>query len=173
MGVNAAYTSTRQIPAFISQWVPERGSVILDFGGGRFDDATGFLDATHGCTNLVYDPFNRSEAHNAAVESTTKHTGCDYIICLNVLNVVQNKEERREIVSKILEFTSTRTREIIFQIYEGDCSGITSTNTAQMNTKTQVYVPEISEVFNASTGWEVKQFRIGSKNNGIRVKKII
>lgn len=172
MAAESAYTSTRQIPAFITNWNPERGSTILDIGGGKYDDATVFLDETHGCTNLVLDPFNRPEGHNQFVRDTVKATGCDYIICLNVLNVIQDKAERLKLYSEILEFvTPDKTKEIIFQIYEGDCSGIKSNTTAQMNAPTTFYVTELVEVFNS--GWDVSQFRIGSKKNGIRLNKIV
>lgn len=172
MGAESAYTSTRQIPAFIANWTPERGSTILDIGGGKYDDATVFLDETHGCTNLVLDPFNRPESHNQFVRDTVKDTGCDFILCLNVLNVIQDKAERLKLYSEILEFfTPGKTKEIIFQIYEGDCSGIKSSTTAQMNAPSMFYVAELVEVFN--TGWSVFQFRIGGKKNGICVKKIV
>ena len=172
MAADSAYTSTRQIPAFITQWVPVRGSTILDIGGGKYDDATVFIDETHGCTNLVYDPFNRSPEHNQSVRDTVKTNGCDYILCLNVLNVIQDKVERLGLYSEILEFfTPGKTIEIIFQIYEGDRSGIKSSTTAQMNAPTEFYVAELAEVFNAE--WIVFQFRIAGKRNGICVKKIV
>ncbi len=172
MAAESAYTSTRQIPAFIANWSPVRGSTILDIGGGKFDDATVYLDETHGCTNLVLDPFNRTHDHNQSVRDAIAADGCDYIICLNVLNVIQDKAERINLYSEILGFfTPGKTLEIIFQIYEGDGSGVKSTTTAQMNKPTMFYVAELSEVFN--TGWEVTQFKIGSKKNGIRVKKIV
>ena len=172
MGSESAYTSTRQIPAFIANWTPTRGSTILDIGGGKYDDATVFLAETHGCTNLVLDPFNRSQEHNQFVRDTIKTNGCDFILCLNVLNVIQDKAERLKLYSEIMEFfTPGKTKEIIFQIYEGDCSGIKSSTTAQMNASTMFYVTELSEVFNAD--WLVFQFRISGKKNGICVQKIV
>jgi len=167
MSENAAYTSVNQIPALFSNHSSmfPVGSVVLDFGGGKYDKATDLL-ASNGITNLVYDPFNRDEKHNAAVINRVNTSGCDYIVCLNVLNVVE-APERAAIMDEIKTMVTPETKEIIFQVYEGDRSGNASETTVQQNLVAPAYIEEIADVFGFR--FSVELFKIGSKKNGIKL----
>ena len=148
MSIASAYTSIRQIPAFVKQWKPEPGSTILDIGGGRFDDCSNYI-ATMGSTNYVFDPFNRTPEHNDEVKRLIDARGCDYIMCLNVINVIE-QTERLELYLTILSFCSARTKTIFFQIYAGNGSGVKG-STVQNNMKAAEYIPEITNAFPHAT----------------------
>ena len=53
----------------------------LDYGGGKFDNATEYL-AEMNVTSLVYDPFNRSSDHNKMVLAEIRNNGsADTVTC--------------------------------------------------------------------------------------------
>jgi hypoxanthine phosphoribosyltransferase len=162
MAVDSAYTSTRQIPATFKKFKEAFTEVInLDYGGGRFNDATNYLDSLKS-VNMVYDPFNRSQTHNDKVIDDVIDHGVHTITCLNVLNVVQDKNERTAILSHIRSLSRDSLSanggypDIYVQIYEGNRTGIPSTTTAQVNKKTTEYYDEIREIFEEGY-WEVKR----------------
>jgi len=153
MPKESAYTSLKQIPACFKAF--ELGQTNLDIGGGKYDIGTEYLKK-HGTTNMVYDPFNRPDKHNGKVWHKARMKGVDSITVSNVLNVIQSKDERKHLI----EFAKTNSEHrgknstIIFQIYEGDRSGIPSKTTVQNNMKTADYIQEIQEVF---PEWEVQR----------------
>lgn len=148
MSIASAYTSIKQVPAFVKQWNPEPGSIILDIGGGRFDDCSNYI-AAMGSTNFVLDPFNRTPEHNDMVKRVIDDSGCDYIMCLNVINVIE-LPERLDLYRTILSFCSQRTKTIFFQIYAGNGSGVKG-STVQNNMKAAEYIPELTEAFPHAT----------------------
>ena len=153
MGADAAYTSINQIPALFKQY--SLGPINLDFGGGRFNTGTSFLEE-HGIESLVYDPYNRSAEHNLLIMKSARSTGVDTITVANVLNVIKDKSERLfalRYVKTISEFNNKNSN-IIIQIYEGNKSGKPSEKTVQNNFKTESYIPEVELVFN---NFEIKQ----------------
>ena len=81
-------TSRNQVPALFKQvaWIP--GTVNLDVGGGRYDRGTAYL-ADQDVTSIVFDPFNRSEAHNLAALRQLAKTRADTATITNVLNVIK------------------------------------------------------------------------------------
>lgn len=166
MPVESAYTSRRIVPAFVAQWVPEHGSLILDVGGGKYEDTTIHL-AEIGCQTMVLDPHNRSQAHNDTVKKIIQELGCNYIICMNVLNVIKDESERKALINEIISYYSESTKAIFFQIFEGNGSNAPSITTEQMNRKTDLYLPELIKWF--GEGWEIKTV----KRNCIKVTKII
>jgi len=154
MSKESAYTSLNQIPAVFKNY--ELGSVNLDFGGGKYNKGTNYLDK-HGTTNLVFDPYNRSEEHNEEVllDSQVMYN-VNSITCLNVLNVITSKKERADVLKNIRMIVKTQKNEpvVLFSIYEGNRSGVPGTRTTQTNMKTADYIPEIQKVF---PEWEVQQ----------------
>ena len=97
---NQEYTSHRtsinssKLPAIFKLVKFRPKTVNLDYGGGRFDNATNWLCELD-VTNLIYDPFNRSAEHNSFVLSEIKKNGgADTATLSNVLNVV--KEEKQQ-----------------------------------------------------------------------------
>lgn len=157
----AARTSVNQVPAAFKEPVIANiltDGVNLDYGGGRFDTATKYLDKTLNCTNLVYDPLNRSAKHNKEMLQNPCFTS---MTCLNVLNVVLSKEERLSLLKTVHKMTfDIQIDRVVFQVYEGDKSGVPSDT--QANLRPAEYLEEIQQVF-GSTSWEVRT--LGAKKN--------
>jgi len=121
-----------------------RGDVNADIGGGPFEFATDFL-TSEGVTNLVWDTFNRSKAHNeAAMRKITR--GVDSVTIANVLNVIRDKGER----IKLLHFAASVLKPhgvVYVWIHEGDAENRGHPDKCQNNMPTAWYVPEIQTVF--------------------------
>ena len=159
MGKESAYTSLNQIPAGFKKF--EIGRRNLDVGGGKFNTATKYLKK-HGTINLVLDPYNRSKLHNERILEMLPFQFINTITCLNVLNVIQDKGERKEtlqvirdVVDEHLDYTDDCHPVVIFQFFEGTKSGKASKTTSQTNMKTVDYIPEIQEMF---PEWEVQRW---------------
>lgn len=116
------------------------GSTNLDIGGGKYDTATKYLDEKYSITNVIYDPYNRTEEENRKALEKPKYTTCTIS---NVLNVIHSELERR----KVLELAKEKASRYVFiTIYEGDGTGISSET--QTNMKMCEYFKEINDVFN-------------------------
>lgn len=139
--VSRAYTTYQSKVGF------KRGSYILDYGGGKYDAAVGFM-RQFGCTVKVYDPFNRSEAHNRAVISYSREHRPDYIINANVLNVIKENDIVDDVVKNISRLAGKDTL-CIFCVYEGSGTGHGTRTTKgwQRNQRTASYVPVIQRYF--------------------------
>lgn len=157
----AAKTSVNQIPAaFTNKVIAQllRDGTNLDFGGGRFDTATKYLEDTVNCSNRVFDPYTRTQEHNDKVLQETDYTS---ITCLNVLNVIPSKTKRRSAIQEVHKHTFDRHLNIaVFQVYEGNKSGITKGT--QANLPPAEYLQEIQSVFGGSS-WEYQT--LGTKKN--------
>ena len=88
-------TSLNQVPAGMKKinWIP--GTVNLDWGGGKYDTATKYLEE-RGVKNYVYDINNRTPEENKIALNCDPDT----ITCFNVFNVI--KED--EVINYILEY---------------------------------------------------------------------
>lgn len=142
MAEQSAKTSRNIIPSTFKAF--DVGPVNLDFGGGKYETATEYLKEKN-VTNLVFDPFNRTDEHNVSVMHEVIVNGCDTITCLNVLNVI-NEQERHEIYKHLkMILATTRCNKVIFQIYSGNGSGIPEYNDGvnQNNMKLTTYFSEI------------------------------
>ncbi len=114
-------TSRNQVPALFKQVGWTSGTVNLDVGGGRYDRGTAYL-ADQGVTSLVFDPFNRSEAHNLAVLRRLTLKRADTATIANVLNVIKEGSVR----AAVLRFAAKFTRPgglVYIDVHEGDRSG--------------------------------------------------
>jgi len=146
MAQAAAKTSRNIIPSAFKNF--DTGPVNLDFGGGKYDTATEYLKEKN-VTNLVFDPFNRSDEHNNKVMSEIIVNGCDSITCLNVLNVI-SETERKEVYRHIkMMLETTRCKKVIFQMYAGNGTGVAefANGVNQNNLKLTKYFTEILEQF--------------------------
>lgn len=168
MAKDSAYTSTRQIPAAfkIKDAVAIFGDGFnLDFGGGKYDDASIYLRDSLNCQNAVYDPFNRSLAHNIRVIRNLD--GLRTITLLNVLNVIQDKHERIDtlLAIKHLRDSIPSVKHVLIQIYEGNKTGIPSTGKiVQCNMPAKEYLDEIQIVLGSvqrTTGDKKNIFIVG------------
>jgi ubiquinone/menaquinone biosynthesis C-methylase UbiE len=124
----------------------KKGTANLDLGGGQNNIATNYL-ARHGVTNLVYDPW-RSSMHNEQVLKYVAANPVDTVTVNNVLNVIQEKEERSKVIklaAKVLKPEGTA----YFLIYEGNKSavGCATRYCWQNNMVADAYLPEIEVHF--------------------------
>ena len=127
-------------------WTPE--TTHIDIGGGKFDNAVEFLGKM-GVKAHVYDPFNRSEEHNAKVMKEVGEGGADSASLFNVLNVIKEPEYRHEAL-KTAHSTLKPGGKIFISIYEGDRSGVgkqTKKDSWQNNMTTPAHLPEVQKVF--------------------------
>jgi hypothetical protein len=169
MAQEAAYTSVHQIPSFFKsnefEKIVEKHNIriILDVGGGKYDDATLFLKHNKDIINLVYDPFNRPLQENeqnltifqdvqvpkklqmgaGIVDDVNPEHSYKMVTCLNVLNVIRDDIE----MDGVIKFCAKQNCPAVFQIYQGDRSGRKSTKTVQRNQKTKDYVALINKHF--------------------------
>lgn len=171
MPASSAYTSTRQIPASFKKFenypIFSNGT-NLDWGGGKYDDASLYLQDQLNCTNLIYDPYNRTNDHNNSILNIVALGKLTSITCLNVLNVIQDPAERNQLLLDIKQQAcyNPNIKAVLFQIYEGNKSNIPSTGkTTQNNKPTKEYLPEILAHF-SNDSWHTT-----TKQNTITVNK--
>ena len=115
-----------RLPAVYSRLPYFKGRVILDWGCGRYTDHIRAALPGH-LAYLPYDPFNQPEEVNRdtlALVRIAVHTETPVtVICSNVLNVIDNDDEVRNIANW-LRYIVTETGGIGYvTVYEGDRSG--------------------------------------------------
>ena len=126
----------------------QEGNVILDLGGGRFDNAVEEAAAA-GAKLFVHDIYNRTQEHNDAVAEKVKNGNADFVTINNVLNVIAEPGARALLMQQAANAVAPGGK-IFVQIYEGKSAnrgnpGPTSAG-FQNNMATQDYVPEIEAV---------------------------
>nr|DAW34219.1 MAG TPA: AdoMet dependent proline di-methyltransferase [Caudoviricetes sp.] len=140
--------NSSKLPAIFKLINLSPNTINLDFGGGRFDNASEYL-ATKDVTNLIYDPYNRSSEHNKNVLDTIrKNNGADTATCSNVLNVIKEENARHTVIQNIYNLLKSNGV-AYFTVYEGTGKGNEGVTKSgyQLNRKTVDYVDEIKEVF--------------------------
>lgn len=127
----------------------QAGTTNLDIGGGRYDSLTVYLRDHHDVVNLIYDPFNRTEDHNARV---LEHITCkkpDTITLSNVLNVIDD----RAVVMDLIGWSHSLLSDsglLLITTYEGNRTGqpaLIGGDQFQANQPTSHYVPLVQQVF--------------------------
>jgi len=148
--ISSADTSLRQVPALFKKQdidFPE-GGTNFDIGGGRFDEGTKYLADERGVENFVYDPYNRSPEHNAAVMDRMRTKAADTATAANVLNVIAEPEARADVIRQAIQNIKPGGT-AYFQIYEGAGTGVGKVTSKgfQNNKKTADYIGEVEEIF--------------------------
>jgi len=162
--ISSAATSVNQLPAVLRLidklygkghhgaqfWVDV--DVCLDYGGGKYDKLTDAL-AKRRIWNLVWDPFNRSEDHNALVLKLCAARRADFGICSNVLNVIREPKIRKDVLEDI-SIGVEKDGMIFITVHEGDKSskGKKTSKGWQSNRPAKNYMREIRRVFPNSFG---------------------
>lgn len=121
---------------------------ILDYGGGAGDKLTDKF-AKLKIRNLVLDPFNRSEGHNALVRRLLKVSPADHAICSNVLNVIKEPAARMKALQEIAALTDPDGY-VFITVYEGNKSSRgrkTKKDCWQANRPLKSYAKELRKVF--------------------------
>ena len=124
-----------------------------DIGGGRYDNATDYL-ATLGVTNVIFDPFNRTEQHNRSASRAMRGGQCDTVTVNNVLNVIQDADNRARVIAQAADALKPGGT-AYFLIYQGNGSGIGRVSKSvkgrtaswQENRKPRDYEQELSARF--------------------------
>ena len=140
--------NSAKLPAIFSMVNFKPETINLDYGGGKFDNATTALEGK-GVTNLIYDPYNRSSGHNKdVIDTVRKNGGADTVTCSNVLNVIKEPEARKAVIKNIYSLLKN-SGTAYFTVYEGTGKGNAGPTKLgyQLNKKTGDYVEEISAVF--------------------------
>lgn len=133
------------------------GAIVLDYGGGdkeAWKIAQKYLDQFD-ALELIYDPYNQTDRHNANVIGSCKFQGgADVAICSNVLNVIKELDVRIDVLKHIKELTKPNST-VYISVYEGNRDGIgraTQNNESyQNNKKTSDYLSEVESVFGNAT----------------------
>jgi hypothetical protein len=110
MNPASAKTSVNQIP-FLHKWITRsyqsRGKHVFDFGAGKEGKVDEFMKQKEFGYH-PYDPFNRDPQKNES--SLLAVAGCDFVLCSNVLNVLEDEflDEQIDSLSRITKETKMR-----------------------------------------------------------------
>lgn len=149
----ATSINSSKLPAIFHMVDFKEGSINLDYGGGRFDNAAEYLQDQYGATNLVYDKYNRSAEHNKDVLNQIRQNGgADTVTCSNVLNVIAEESERLAVLRNCKRYLKSGGTCYI-TVYEGTGKGEGAPTKSgyQLNRKTAAYEDEIKKVFSSVT----------------------
>ena len=114
-----------RLPAIYSRVSFPAGSVVLDYGCGKYTDLIRAYLAVDGCSYLPYDPYNQP----AAVNERSKLMFGIYqrfterplfAVCSNVLNVIDNEEALQTVAAELYDLAADA---VYITVYEGDKSG--------------------------------------------------
>ena len=152
----ATSINSNKLPAIYNMVKFRPGDVVVDFGGGKFDNAVNYLKDKN-VTLLVYDPYNRSAEHNKEVLRLLKeHGGADAAVNSNVLNVIKEPEAREAVLKNIKKITK-RGAPIYITVYEGRGDGAEGPTKSgyQLNRKTGDYMNEsiVTDASNIGQGY--------------------
>ena len=117
MNPASAKTALNQVP-FLHKWIARsyqsRGKHVFDFGAGKEGKVDEFMKQ-EGIGYWPYDPFNRSEKQNKSSELSL--AGCDFVVCSNVLNVLEDRH-LDHCISELLNATClTKNRVCYVTVY--------------------------------------------------------
>lgn len=148
----SANSSIKQIPAGFNivdkyfGWKPN--TINLDIGGGKYDLLTDKLKEKS-VTNLVYDPYNRSDKHNIGVLFYCMLRDVDSVTIFNVLNVIKEQEYQLKVLE--LAFTALKNEGMVFirstYMNPKKASGVTKSGTFQHYLTQKEYLEIVKKVF--------------------------
>lgn len=144
--------NSTKLPAIYKMISIPKGSVGIDFGGGKWDNAIEHIRDL-GATLCVYDPYNRSKAYNIETLKTLRaNGGADWAVTSNVLNVIKEPSARKAVLENISKITKSGAP-IYITVYEGrgDAKEGVTKSGYQLNRRTADYLDEIREVFPDAT----------------------
>lgn len=169
----ATSINSNKLPAIYKMVSFNEGDVVVDFGGGKFDNAVEYIK-DKGATLCVYDPYNRSAEHNKEVLRILRENGgADAAVNSNVLNVIKEPEARKNVLENIARITKPGAP-IYITVYEGKGNGQEGPTKSgyQLNRKTADYLEEIQEVFPDATrrGKLITAHNSGSVSSSINIQ---
>ena len=151
--ITSADTSinSAKLPAAFTQLTKEgafkKGSVNIDIGGGRFNNADELLQKSD-ATNLVYDPFNRTKAHNANIVDAVSGGNADTATINNVLNVIEDEANQLKVLNQAKDAVK-KDGEVFISVYQGKGDGVGKVTSKgyQQNKKSADYLELVKQVF--------------------------
>ena len=149
---NTSINKTKTASAFtklLEKDVFKKGSTNLDIGGGRFDNANDLLKDKAGAKNIVFDPFNRTKAHNAKVAKQVSGGKVDTVTINNTLNVIEEIPNQIKVLEQAKDAVKADGK-VYISIYPGDKSGVgrtTAEDSFQQMKPLSDYLETVQEVF--------------------------
>ena len=115
-----------RLPAVYNRFSFPAGAIVLDYGCGRYTDH--IREALPDCWYLPFDPYNQPRGTNEksmfilsmAVRFSARPV---FIVCSNVLNVIDNDEALQEIAKNLSGLVRDSRGTALVTVYEGDRSG--------------------------------------------------
>lgn len=144
---SSADTSINTVSA-VYKLIDAPNTVILDYGGGKYDTNAEYMLQKCNSRVLVFDPYNRTPEHNSKVIQYFKLNPAKVVVCSNVLCVIKEDEIILDILGNIKDLMAYDGI-LYIKIYERDKTGIGCKTTKgwQRNQKLSDYVPFITTVF--------------------------
>lgn len=138
-----------KVPAVFKRVKWQPNTINLDYGGGRYDTATEYLEQ-FGVENLIWDKYNRDASWNRrVVKEIRENGGADTATLSNVLNVIAERTARIQALRNI--YNLLKPNGVLYiTVYVRNNSGIgeqTGKDSYQGNRKLVDYLDEIQEVF--------------------------
>lgn len=147
--------NTSGVVAFSDIPFREKTRRVLDIGGGKSDQNVQYLAGTKQIQLLVWDPFNRSQEHNAKVKASIQQQQADAATSMSILNVIENIEARLAHIVTVKQATKIDGF-CYFKVWSGEGkergTGV-STKTAtcyQANAPAKRFISEVKVVFGAA-----------------------
>lgn len=141
-----------KLPAIYSKADIPAGAVVVDYGCGKYTGHLKSKAVANGWTWYGFDPYNRTPEENRPAADAMTAGKADYIICSNVLNVIDSDTAMQEVIDTV---AGNAGRAAIFTVYEGDRSGIgrqTGPDQYQRNEKRRAYADRMQ-----AAGYNVKR----------------
>lgn len=127
---------------------------ILDVGGGKFDVCRNYMKKRN-IELLVWDPYNRTAAHNLMIEKDVKTHPVDGATSMAILNVIAEPEVRIKHITTLKSALKNKGK-AYFKVWPGEGS-LRGSNRAvvnaygfpgfQANSFAEVFLPEVQVVF--------------------------
>ena len=149
----SAKTSIKQVPAGFKivdkhfGWQPN--TFNFDIGGGKYDLMTKKL-LEKNVTNLIFDPYNRSLAHNLDVIRTIfRNGGIDTATIFNVLNVIKEHEIQLTVLNMAKAALKVGGYVFVRSTYMNPAkvSGVTKKGTFQHYKTQKEYLKIVKKIF--------------------------
>jgi hypothetical protein len=148
----SAKSCVKQIPAGFKiidkyfGWKPL--TINLDIGGGKYDLMTDALKEKR-VTNLIFDPYNRSQKHNDDILLICDYAIIDTVTIFNVLNVIKEYEIQINVLNLALGSLKDGGMVFVRSTYmnPNKASGVTKSGTFQHYLTMNQYLELVGKVF--------------------------
>lgn len=118
-----------KLPAVYNRFTLAPGSVVLDYGCGRYTDHIRRHAAMQlCCAYLPFDPYNQPRKTNqkSLIKFTELTADTDLpavVVCSNVLNVIDNDDTVQAVANHLVRLATMAGGRALVTVYEGDGSG--------------------------------------------------